>query len=75
MRSSEQTTIEELVMSSARTYLYGHALAWGSLERGRHTRATERPARRGLLARVRAAAVGRNAVGGKRVTVEAGGCA
>lgn len=73
MRGSEQTTIEELVMSSARTYLYGHALAWDVTGQARRPGAAQRPARRGGLTRLRAA--GRSALGGRRVPVEAGQCA
>ena len=58
MPGSEQT-IEELVMSSARTYLYGHALAWNLPGETRHVGGFRRPAQPSRLARVRAA--GRNA--------------
>ncbi len=72
MRGSEHGTVEELVMSSARTYLYGHSLAW--VLPGQPARRASRPTRRNLFAAVRDA--GRRTFGGRgALAVEPGGCA
>ena len=72
MRGSEHGSVEELVMSSARTYLYGHSLAWAVP--GQPDSRPSRSTRRNLFAAVRDA--GRVALGRRRaVAVEPAGCA
>lgn len=55
--SGSQTTIEEQVMSSARTYLFGHALAWEIP--GRETAAPRRAGSAGRAWALLVAAVAR----------------
>ena len=49
MSGSQHTSIEELVMSSARGFLYGHPLAWDVPGRGRPSAEARRATRRGRL--------------------------
>lgn len=73
MSGSQHTSIEELVMSSARGFLYGHPLAWDVPGSGRPS---EHAGRAGLRGRLTALLGGcRGTTGGRApVTVEAGGC-
>jgi hypothetical protein len=74
MRGSEHTSVEEQVMSSARTYLYGHPLAWELPERGPRRAVASRTSLRSRLVALRAAVARRFADAGA-VAVEPGGCA
>lgn len=74
MRGSEHGSVEELVMSSARTYLYGHPLAWGASGRPPRGAVASRPSLRNRLGTLRAA-VGRRFADRGAVAVEPGGCA
>jgi hypothetical protein len=72
MTPTQTTTIEESVLRSAGSYLYGHPLAW-ELPADRHGAGRARTSARRRLPGFRAA-LGR-ARGGRTVVAEAGGCA
>lgn len=74
MRGSGHTSVEEQVMSSARTYLYGHPLAWELPGRGPRREVARRTSLRSRLVALRAAVARRFADAGA-VAVEPGGCA
>lgn len=73
MSGSQRTSIEELVMDSARGLFHGHPLAW-DLPGGDHPSATApRTARRGRIAGILAARRGPSG-SSTPVAAEAGGC-
>ena len=73
MSGSQHTSIEELVKSSARGFLYGHPLAWDVPGSGRPSAEARRATRRGRLTALVKARRGTTASRAPAM-VEAGGC-